>query len=73
MTKVSIKQRKARKRRGVKNSELAKKRREEKEQSAQSEEREERDQESRPPECEPAVETGNEIENEVLETAPEGS
>jgi hypothetical protein len=32
----------------------------------------EREQESRPPESEPVVEPGNEIENEVLETVPEG-
>ncbi len=71
-TGISRRQRIARKERGVENSEVAKKKREEKEQSKQSEKREQREKEIRPPKTEPVVEPGNEIQNEVFETVPEG-
>ena len=46
--------------------------RKEREEKEQSEQKEQREQESRPPESELVVESGNEIKNEVLETVHEG-
>jgi hypothetical protein len=68
-TRVTKKLRENYKTQGLANSKRAKKRKEKKVQKAQKELRE---QERWAPEIEPVVEPGNELQNKVLETVPEG-